>query len=127
MRTLLNVADSNYPRMSREIDAKAMAMIEWLEDELSKHLSDEEKKVVGEKRGGEKYANNIGVFLGLRNPHASQTPFTPFATLTADEDEGLFQSDDVMNAWAHWAVLDNPTEQRNVKKNDYLKVRINGN
>ena len=73
MRTLLNVADSAYPRVSRTIDSKAMAMIEWLQDELSKHLSEEEKEVVGEKRGGEKYANNIGVFLGLRNPHASHT------------------------------------------------------
>ena len=35
-----------------------------------------------------------------------------------------------MNAWAHWAVLDNRsqirTQIRNEKKDDYLKVRMNG-
>jgi hypothetical protein len=121
---MLKVGPKNVPWVSRHIDAKAMAMITWLEDELSPLLSEEEKKVVGEKRGGEKYANNIGVFLGLRNRHASHTPFTSFATLI--EVEGWFQSDFVMNAWAHWAVWDNTTTRRNEMKDRFLKVRMNG-
>ncbi|GMI26884.1 hypothetical protein TrCOL_g2992 [Triparma columacea] len=85
VRTLLNVADSAYIERSRHFDAMAMAMIEWLQDEISKHLSDEEKEVV------------------------------------ADEDEGWFQSEVVMNAWAHWAVWDNTTARRNAMKDHYLQ------